>query len=58
VDIVGYRLRISGLNSTVTASVGVWALKAAWLDQANVNGTVSGNVTDGKSATLGAMRLL
>jgi beta-fructofuranosidase len=51
-------LRISGLNSTVTASVGVWALKAAWLDQANVNGTVSGNVTDGKSATLGAMRLL
>jgi beta-fructofuranosidase len=51
-------LRISGLNSTVTASVGAWALKAAWLDQANVNGTVSGNVTDGKSATLGAMRLL
>jgi beta-fructofuranosidase len=51
-------LRISGLASTATASVGVWALKAAWLDQANVNGTVSGNVTDAKSATSGAVRLV
>jgi beta-fructofuranosidase len=52
-------LRIAGLNSTVTASVGVWALKAAWLDQANANGTVYGNVTDGGNSTkLGAMRLI
>ncbi|KAF2024213.1 hypothetical protein EK21DRAFT_104821 [Setomelanomma holmii] len=52
-------LRVSGLNSTATVSVGVWALKAAWLDQANVNGTVRGNVTTGgNSTTLGAMRLL
>jgi beta-fructofuranosidase len=51
-------LRIAGLNKTTTASVGVWALKAAWLDQANVNGTVYGNVTEGGNSTkLGAMRL-
>jgi beta-fructofuranosidase len=40
--------------------VAVWSLKAAWLDQANVNGTVYGNVTNGTSSsrsTLGAMRL-
>jgi beta-fructofuranosidase len=52
-------LRVTGLNSTATASVGVWALKAAWLDQADVNGTVSGNVTSGGNSTrLGAMKLL
>jgi beta-fructofuranosidase len=52
-------LRVSGLNSTATASVGVWSLKAAWSDQADVNGTVHGNVTNGaNSSTLGAMRLL
>ena len=55
-------LRITGLNETVTASVGVWALKATWLDQADVNGTVAGNVTaSGNSTTkrssLGAMKL-
>lgn len=54
-------LRVAGINSTATASVGVWTLKAAWLDQANVNGTVHGNATDGvdsamKRDTLGAMR--
>jgi beta-fructofuranosidase len=38
-------LRTSGLNGNATASVGVWALKAAWLDQANVNGTVPSNAT-------------
>jgi beta-fructofuranosidase len=52
-------LRIAGLNETASASVAVWALKAAWLDQANVNGTVFGNVTTGVNSTrLGAMRLL
>jgi beta-fructofuranosidase len=51
-------LRISGIASSATASVGVWGLKAAWLDQANVNGTVSGNVTNAKSATSGAVRLV
>jgi beta-fructofuranosidase len=52
-------VRVAGLNETVTASVGVWALKAAWMDQADVNGTVAGNVTDGgSSARLDAMRLL
>jgi beta-fructofuranosidase len=52
-------LRIAGLNETASASVAVWALKAAWLDQANVNGTVLGNVTTGGNSTrLGAMRLL
>lgn len=51
-------LRISGLNSTATASVGVWALRAAWLDQADANGTVSGNVTSGGNSTrLGGMRM-
>ncbi|KAH7413906.1 glycosyl hydrolase [Phaeosphaeria sp. MPI-PUGE-AT-0046c] len=40
-------LTVGGLNSTATASVAVWALKAAWSDQANANGMVSGNVTSG-----------
>jgi beta-fructofuranosidase len=39
-------LRARGLNENATVSVGVWALKAAWLDQ-GVNGTVMGNVTGG-----------
>lgn len=56
-------LRVTGLNSTATASVGVWALKAAWLGEANVNGTVYGNVTEGvnsmkKRDMPGAMPLL
>lgn len=52
-------LRVSGLNSTVTASVGVWSLKAAWMDQADLNGTVAGNVTSGVNSTrLGGMKLL
>ncbi|CAI6340599.1 unnamed protein product [Periconia digitata] len=38
-------LSVKGLNEAASASVGVWALKAAWLDQANANGTVLGNVT-------------
>ncbi|PVI07342.1 glycoside hydrolase family 32 protein [Periconia macrospinosa] len=38
-------LRVSGLNETATVSVGVWALRAAWLGQADGNGTVVGNVT-------------
>ncbi|RMZ68161.1 glycoside hydrolase family 32 [Pyrenophora seminiperda CCB06] len=38
-------VRFSGLNATVKASVGVWGLKAAWLDQADANGTVAGNAT-------------
>jgi beta-fructofuranosidase len=40
-------LGIAGLNENATASVGVWALKAAWLDQADANGSVVGNVTSG-----------
>ncbi|EDU43975.1 SacC Beta-fructosidase levanase invertase [Pyrenophora tritici-repentis] len=53
-------VRVSGLNQTATASVGVWALKAAWLDQADVNGTVSGNTTHGgvQSRMLGTAKLL
>jgi beta-fructofuranosidase len=53
-------LRVSGLNETATASVGVWGLKAAWLDQADANGTVTGNVTEGGKANatiLGSARL-
>ncbi|KAH9882395.1 hypothetical protein J1614_000631 [Plenodomus biglobosus] len=55
-------LRVAGINSTATASVGVWALKATWLGQADVNGTVYGNVTDGSNSTmkrdmLGAMKI-
>jgi beta-fructofuranosidase len=42
-------LRIAGLNETATASVGVWALKAAWLNQANDDGIVTGNVTEAGS---------
>lgn len=48
-------LRVAGLNATATASVGVWALKSPWLEQADVNGTVAGNATEGDR--LGAMRL-
>jgi beta-fructofuranosidase len=51
-------LSVSGLDARATASVGVWALKAAWMDQADMNGTVQGNVTkSGHSAARGAMRL-
>lgn len=56
-------LRVNGLNNTATASVAVWSLKAAWLDQANVNGTVYGNTTtngtrsSSSSSMTGAMRL-
>lgn len=38
-------LRVHGLNHTATASVGVWALKAAWLDQAGPDGIVTGSNT-------------
>ncbi|KAG9193636.1 beta-fructofuranosidase [Alternaria panax] len=50
-------LRVSGLNETVTASVGVWGLKAAWLNQADANGTVAGNTTEGGNVVLGAAKL-
>jgi beta-fructofuranosidase len=38
-------ISVKGLNESAQASVGVWALRAAWLEQADVNGTVAGNVT-------------
>lgn len=38
-------LRITGIDSRATSSVGVWALKAAWLDQADPDGNVHGNST-------------
>jgi beta-fructofuranosidase len=51
-------LRTAGLDANVTASMGVWALKAAWLNQADANGTVRGNITGGGNSTrLGAVRL-
>ncbi|KAI4709701.1 hypothetical protein J4E89_005717 [Alternaria sp. Ai002NY15] len=50
-------LRVAGLNETATASVGVWSLKAAWLNQADANGTVAGNTTEGGSAMLGSAKL-
>ncbi|KAF1977937.1 hypothetical protein BU23DRAFT_276512 [Bimuria novae-zelandiae CBS 107.79] len=40
-------LRVAGLNENASVSVGVWSLRATWLDQANINGTVLGNVTTG-----------
>lgn len=55
-------LRVAGLNETATASVAVWALKAAWLGQVDINGTVSGNATGGGNSTtkrdmLGSVRI-
>ncbi|KAF2795971.1 glycoside hydrolase family 32 protein [Melanomma pulvis-pyrius CBS 109.77] len=38
-------LSIKGINEKATTSVGVWGLRAAWLNEADVNGTVVGNVT-------------
>ncbi|KAF1959593.1 hypothetical protein CC80DRAFT_545039 [Byssothecium circinans] len=47
-------LRVRGLNESATVSIGVWALRAAWLDQADVNGTVAGNFTEeGNSTAVG-----
>ncbi|KAJ4373604.1 Invertase [Didymella sp. IMI 355093] len=40
-------IKTAGLNETVIASVAVWSLKATWLDQADSNDTVFGNVTTG-----------
>lgn len=51
-------LRVGGLNSSAKASVAVWALKATWLKQADSNGTVYGNVTEGtKGSSPGTMKL-
>lgn len=44
-------LRTAGLNETLTASVAVWSLKATWLDQADTNNTVLGNVTTGSNSS-------
>lgn len=49
-------LAARGLNETVQASVAVWALKSPWLDQANANDTVLGNVTTGGNSTSSAKR--
>lgn len=53
-------LRVGGINASATASVGVWGLRATWLEQADANGTVRGNVTDGNggNATSGSVRLI
>ncbi|KAJ4983120.1 beta-fructofuranosidase [Stagonosporopsis vannaccii] len=45
-------VKTAGLNETLTASVAVWSLKAAWLDQADSNDTVLGNVTASSNSTL------
>ncbi|KAJ4339186.1 Invertase [Didymella glomerata] len=53
-------LKTAGLNETVTASVAVWSLKATWLDQANSNDTVYGNITTGggnSTSYKGSMKL-
>ena len=44
-------LRTSGLNEIVTASLAVWSLKATWLDQADSNDTVFGNITTNSTST-------
>jgi len=50
----------NGLNEAAQVSVGVWSLKSPWLEQANANGTVVGNVTtEGGNSTVAqrSMRL-
>jgi beta-fructofuranosidase len=37
---------VKGIKESTKVSVGVWGLRAAWLEQANANGTVTGNVTE------------
>jgi beta-fructofuranosidase len=49
-------LAVKGINESASASVGVWSLKATWLDQADANGTVVGNVTESNNSTE-AMRM-
>jgi beta-fructofuranosidase len=51
-------LSIAGLNESASVSLGVWSLKATWLDQADANGTVLGNVTTGSgtNATMAAKK--
>lgn len=49
-------LKTAGLNNTVTASVAVWSLKATWLNQADSNDTVFGNVTIGGSNSTSSRR--
>ncbi|KAF2011946.1 glycoside hydrolase family 32 protein [Aaosphaeria arxii CBS 175.79] len=49
--------RVGGINESASASVAVWGLKAAWLDQANANGTVVGNVTQSGNGTEGLVKL-
>ncbi|KAF3009591.1 hypothetical protein E8E13_006549 [Curvularia kusanoi] len=45
-------LSARGLNETATASVAVWSLKASWMNQADSNDTVLGNVTTSGNSTL------
>ena len=44
-------MRTGGLNKTVIASLAVWSLKATWLDQADSNATVFGNITTNSTST-------
>jgi beta-fructofuranosidase len=41
------RIGVGGINANASASVAVWALEDTWASQANANGTVVGNVTEG-----------
>ena len=50
-------LRVAGLNDIASVSVGVWGLKAAWLDQANANGTVLGNLTTTDNSTFDTLSI-
>jgi beta-fructofuranosidase len=50
-------VRTAGLNEAVEVSIGVWALKATWLDQADANGTVVGNVTASGNSTVSTRSL-
>ena len=36
----------AGVAANASVSVGIWALEDTWASQADVNGTVVGNVTD------------
>jgi beta-fructofuranosidase len=49
-------IKTAGLNETVTASIAVWSLKATWLDQADSNDTVFGNVTTGGNNSTSSKR--
>lgn len=50
------RVSVRGISESATASIGIWALRATWSDQADGEGWVAGNATKSSNATIRAIQ--